>query len=293
MKRVGLFANTTKPNAVTWAEMAARMLHVVGAECCVQPEVAEQLAPQQVRNLRVIPLEEFERFADVIISFGGDGTMLAAARMFLNSDIPIMGINFGKLGFLAEFDTHQIEHALSALMSGDYIIEDRAMAEVTLNGETLYALNDFVIQRKNFARMITVRAYIDNTVIADYRADGLIVATPTGSTAYSLSCNGPVIAPACSVFCLTPISPHSLTLRPLVVPDTAEICLEPAMDTGDVQLIADGQEVRTIKGSEQITIRRSTQEVKLIRQVERSYYELLKAKLLWAADAVQDSENRR
>lgn len=284
MTRVGLFANTTKPDAVAWAEKAARMLHVAGAECCTDPTVAEHFT--SVQNIRVIPLAEFERFADVIISFGGDGTMLAAARLFLNSDIPIMGINFGKLGFLAEFDTHQLEHALSALISGDYIIEDRAMAEVVLNGETLYALNDFVIQRQNFARIITIRAYIDNTVIADYRADGLIVATPTGSTAYSLSCNGPVIAPACSVFCLTPISPHALTLRPLVVPDTAEICLEPARDTGDVQLIADGQEVRTVKGGEQITIRRSTQEVKLIRQVERSYYELLKAKLLWAADAV-------
>lgn len=288
MKRIGLFCNTTKPKALEWAETAVRMLQAAGAECCAEPEVVGQFSPGHTRAVRSLAVEEFERFADVIISFGGDGTMLTAARLFLDSNIPIMGINFGKLGFLAEFNADQLEHALSALLTGDYIIEDRAMAEVSLGDETLYALNDFVIQRKNFARMITVRAYVDGNIIADYRADGLIVATPTGSTAYSLSCGGPVIAPSCSVFCLTPISPHSLTLRPLVVPDTSEICLEPVADTGDVQLIADGQVVRTVKGSGQITIRRSAEEVKLVKQVGRSYYDLLKSKLLWSADAVSN-----
>lgn len=290
MKRIGLFANTTKPKALQWAETAARMLQAAGAECCAEPQVIAQFSSPQARSIRSIAVEEFERFADIIISFGGDGTMLTAARLFLDSNIPIMGLNFGKLGFLAEFNADQLEHALSAVLTGDYIIEDRAMAEVIIQGETIYALNDFVIQRKNFARMITIRAYVDNNVIADYRADGLIVATPTGSTAYSLSCGGPVMAPSCSVFCITPISPHSLTLRPLVVPDTSEICLESVADTGDVQLIADGQVVRTVRGDQQITIRRSAEEVKLVRQVGRSYYDLLKSKLLWSAEATSSGE---
>lgn len=287
MRRVGLFTNTTKPNAVKWAETAVRMLQVAGAECCAEPEVVEQFTSPHARAIRSIPAEEFDRFADVIISFGGDGTMLTAARLFLNSNIPIMGVNFGKLGFLAEFNANEMEAALSSIMTGNYIIEDRAMAEVTVGGETIYALNDFVLQRKNFARMITVRAYVDGTLIADYRADGLIVATPTGSTAYSLSCGGPIIAPSCSVFCITPISPHSLTLRPLVVPDTSEVCLEPMSEPGDIQLVADGQVVRAIKAGEPIVIRRSAEEVKLVRQAGGSYYDLLKKKLLWSANATE------
>ncbi len=286
MRRVGLFTNTTKPNAVKWAETAVRMLQVAGAECCAEPDVVEQFSSPGTRSIRAIPAEEFDRFADVIISFGGDGTMLTAARLFLNSNIPIMGVNFGKLGFLAEFNANEMEDALSSIMTGNYIIEDRAMAEVVIGGETIYALNDFVVQRKNFARMITVRAYVDGNLIADYRADGLIVSTPTGSTAYSLSCGGPIIAPACSVFCITPISPHSLTLRPLVVPDTSEICIE-TIESADIQLVADGQVVRPVKGGEQIVIRRSAEEVKLVRQASGSYYDLLKKKLLWSANATE------
>lgn len=287
MRRVGLFANTTKPNAVKWAEIAVRMLQAAGVECCAEPHVVEQFSSPSARAIRAITVEEFDRFADVIISFGGDGTMLTAARLFLNSNIPIMGVNFGKLGFLAEFDANEMEATLSSILTGEYIIEDRAMAEVVVGGETLYALNDFVIQRKNFARMITVRAYVDGNLIADYRADGLIVSTPTGSTAYSLSCGGPIIAPSCSVFCITPVSPHSLTLRPLVVPDTSEISVEIISEAHDIQLVADGQVTRPVKDGEQIVIRRSAEEVKLVRQANSSYYDLLKQKLLWSANAAE------
>ncbi|MDP2365549.1 MAG: hypothetical protein Q8M94_17495, partial [Ignavibacteria bacterium] len=167
----------------------------------------------------------------------------------------------------------------------------RAIIETTLNGETVYALNDFVIEKKDSSRMITVMAYSNEHHIADYRADGLIITTPTGSTAYSLSCGGPVIAPSTRVICLTPISPHALTLRPLVVPDTNEITLKIFSPTGDVHFVADGQIHKTISNGEIIVIKRSDLFIKLIKPTNSSWYDLLRKKLLWAANPIPFDSN--
>lgn len=289
---IGLFANESKPEAIVWAEKTAQMLAAINVDCCVEPRIASFFLHEIPSTVHRLKLEDFHKESDIIISFGGDGTLLAAARAFITTDIPIMGVNLGNLGFLAEFSSDEIDNALSAIMTGEYVLEDRAILQTTLgDGTTIYALNDFVIRQSDAARMITVRASIDGNHVADYRADGLIISTPTGSTAYSLSNGGPIIAPTCAVLCLTPVSPHSLTLRPLVVPDSSEIALESFTNNVEAILLADGEIVARLQTSERIHIRRSDQVVKLLKRTSRTYYDLLKNKLLWSAAVVQSGNS--
>ncbi len=287
MRRIGLFVHLGKPAAIAAVEQAITMLRSIEVPCCIDPEGARRLSKETQAYVTVLPFEEFDRFADVIMSFGGDGTMLKACHIFLKSELPVMGINIGKLGFLAEFSVEQLDAAISAVMTGDYIIEHRSVLESRINDQVAYALNDFVVHKQDFSRMITVKAYIDGKLISSYRADALIVSTPTGSTAYSLASGGPIIAPACDVFCITPVAPHALTVRPLVVPDNVEIAVEPFSESGHVQLLADGMTVQPLGNNQRVPLYKSQYTFKLLRQKSRTYYDLLKEKLLWATDTVQ------
>jgi NAD+ kinase len=294
MKQIGLFVNTTKPDAIACTEMAARILRSKGMECCAEPDVVARFTPEAQAIIKAVEYDDFDKHADIIVSFGGDGTMLAAAKQFLASELPIMGVNLGRLGFLAEFSVTELEEGFTALQTGDYIIEDRVILETSIKldgqdnlSEMMYALNDFVLHKKDFARMMTIAATIDGVPVAEYHADGLIISTPTGSTAYSLSSGGPIIAPTCAVIALTPVSPHSLTMRPLVAPDSVEIVLTPGAGSGATTLVADGQSVSLIEEGASVVIRKSERVVKLLKRVQNSYYDLLKNKLLWSLHAKQ------
>jgi NAD+ kinase len=323
MQHIGLFVNTSKPEAIEWTERAARLLKSVGMDCCAEPEVVSRFNPSAAPLVKPLPLEDFEKFADIIVTFGGDGTILSAAKEFVDSEIPLMGVNLGKLGFLAEYSTDELETAFSALLKGEYLLEERGIIQATMlphqehnvllaaahtgeledndnnnassdspneahpedhakSAQRFYALNDFVLHKKDFARMISIRASVDGHRVADYRADGLILSTPTGSTAYSLSSGGPIIAPNSAVFSLTPISPHSLNQRPLVIPDASEVWFEPSEDSGVTSLIADGETSTPVEPGQRIVIRRSEKVVKLLRRTQSSYYDILKKKLLWS-----------
>ena len=292
MNTFALFANTRKPAAMFWAEKAAVMLKELNVNCCADDEVVNAFSPEIAQNVERITVEDFGNFADVVISFGGDGTMLAAAQQLIDSDVPLMGVNVGKLGFLAEFSTSELKEAIDALINGDYRVVDRTVLETTLNGEKVYALNEFVIDKYQSTGMITVRASVDGYPIADYRADGLILTTPTGSTAYSLSSGGPIIAPSAGVLCITPISPHTLTLRPLVIPDSLEVTFEVLSVSDGVIVVADGQVRHKITQGEQLVIKRSDNVIKLVKHKDTTYFDLLRAKLLWGADAVGGKENK-
>ncbi len=283
-QRIGLFANLENPEAVRWAEYSARRLLELGAEVCVSPELAARFAQDTTVQLLVHPLEQLGELADTVVTFGGDGTMLAAAQRFLSSGVPLMGINVGKLGFLAEFGVHELDTALEALLHGHYRIVDRTVVAAEVHGKHWYALNDIVVEKHASPRMVRLRAYINEHHIADYRADGLIVTTPTGSTAYSLSCGGPIIAPNARVLCLTPICPHTLTLRALVIPDDCTIRIEVLSD-GAV-LVPDGQCQVPLAPGEVVTVRLAPYVLKLVKHAESSYFDLLRRKLLWAADAI-------
>lgn len=289
MKRIGLYENSSKAEAIDCAEFAASKLLKMGVECYAKKDFLSKIKPEIASKFHEIKEDEFERYIDVLISFGGDGTMLSAANLLLKSNIPIMGVNVGKLGFLAEYSVRELDKALIDLIEGNFRVVDRSVLEANLHSSTYYALNDFVIEKRGSSRMITITAYTNDHYIGDYRADGLIVTTPTGSTAYSLSCGGPILSPSTKVICLTPISPHSLTYRPLVIPDSNDLDLSVQSPTGVANFVADGRTIVPVKNGETIHVKKSDYAVKLVKPTNSTYYDLLRKKLLWAASIIDSS----
>ncbi len=289
MRKIGIYENYSKPEAISCAEYTAKKLIKMDVQCFAKKEFLEKIDPKLAVKFNVIEENEFERFIDVLISFGGDGTMLSAANLLLKSNIPIMGVNVGKLGFLAEYSIQDLDKALIDLVEGNFRIVDRSVLEGEVTQNKYFALNDFVVEKRGSSRMITVMAYTNDHYIGDYRGDGLIVTTPTGSTAYSLSCGGPILSPSTKVICLTPIAPHSLTYRPLVLPDTNEIELKSYSPTGEANFVADGRTTVLIKNYDSIKIRKSEHVVKLIKPNNSTYYDLLRKKLLWAANVIDET----
>jgi NAD+ kinase len=283
METIAIFTLPSKPEARKYAKEAAKILNELGINVIANESFLDSINTEEVPFINECPDCDFERKADLVISFGGDGTMLTAAKSLINTGVPVMGFNVGKLGFLAEYPTSLLRESLINLTSGNYRIVERSVLETTIKDKLYYALNDCVVEKKNTSRMITISAYSNSNHVADYRADGLILTTPTGSTAYSLSCNGPIIAPGTPVFCITPISPHTLTLRPLVIPNTTEVRMIVSSPTGESNFVIDGQDVLVIKDGEEVLIKKSDAVVKLVKPLNTSYFDLLKEKLLWAS----------
>lgn len=284
MEKIAIYENQNKPEAIKWAEVAAKVLFSKGIECYVSNELFKKLSAETKKTVQSIPTSNFEKVADVVITFGGDGTILSAARYVLKSEVPIMGINVGKLGFLAEYPHNKVEDAIDDLLSGQYRVVDRTVLTTQIDGESIYAINDFVIEKMLSSRMITLHAYSNEHYVASYRADGLILTTPTGSTAYSLACGGPIIAPSAQVMCLTPISPHSLNFRPLVIPDENTVKIIVESPTGEAKLVGDGQIEKVLKSDDEVIFSIAEYRIKLIKPLGNSYYDVLRAKLLWAVD---------
>ncbi len=222
---------------------------------------------------------------DVLIAFGGDGTMLAAARIVGKHQTPILGINLGKLGFLADVTITEMKNSIQSIIDHNYLIENRIVLEASSNvkKKKYYGLNDIVIDRGNYKRVIELETYVNGQFLVRYSADGLIITTPTGSTAYSLAAGGPVVTPGTDVFVITPIAAHTLTARPVVVPDNSIIKVIVKTDV-PIHLSADGQEEAFFKTPVEFIIRRASYQVKLIKRKEHSYFELLRTKLLWGRD---------
>ncbi len=285
MKKIALFENDGKLEAIKYAELTAKKLLDLGAEVFARRRLLEDFDDEVRKSITEIQLSEFEKYADAVVSFGGDGTMLSAVQQMLNTEVPVMGINVGKLGFLAEFSVSRLDEALEDLINGNYRVVDRSCLRTEIENSVYYALNDFVIEKRDISQMITVKTFTDEHYVGDYTGDGVIIATPTGSTAYSLSSNGPIIAPSTNVLCITPISPHSLTLRPLVVPDNTEIRIKVESSDRHAILVADGKVKRTLEHGEDIIFTLSESRIKLIKPSNNSYYDVLREKLLWGANA--------
>lgn len=287
MRRIAILAYTARPDAITWALHAVERLLAERVQVIVDTLLADVLPDEVVLQCDVVRASEFEKRADMVMTFGGDGTLLATARILMGSDVPIMGINVGRLGFLAEFPIAQLDEAIMDIIKGNYRIVDRTTLSVKFGEVSSVALNEILIERSNEAKMIAVRAFVNENHVADYRADGIIVATPTGSTAYSLAAGGPIIAPSANALCLTPIAPHMLTLRPLIIDDSSEIRFEPLYDTTTAHVVADGSILGSVTRGDIITIRKSEHLVKLVKRADSTYYDLLREKLLWSADATK------
>ncbi len=230
---------------------------------------------------------DFSSRADVILSFGGDGTMLRTTHEAGPNDTPILGVNIGRLGFLADIEVEAITDAIDHLEAGKYAIENRMVLEGSVSGgpslDTPWALNEFVIDRSGAAGLVKIAVRVDGTPLNTYWADGLIIATPTGSTAYSLSSGGPIIAPGTDAMIITPIAPHTLTVRPLVLPSTVEIEARVLNGTQPYVLAVDGRSTVFEEYGASIRIRRAEHSVPLVKLPDQHFFKTLRSKLMWGA----------
>ena len=228
--------------------------------------------------------------AELIVSIGGDGTMLHSAKLAYQYDIPITGINKGRLGFLTDISPQEAEHVLDEILSGNYKTENRMLIEAFIsinntNKSIGYAFNDIVINRKETGRMIRIETTIDGSFINTHEGDGFIVATPTGSTAYSLSCGGPILKPEVEALLLVPICPHSLNDRPMVVPSSSEIILRcDGSQNVSAGIDLDGDTVSEMKMGEDLVIKKAVKSISLLHPENYDYFDNLKSKLLWGKD---------
>ena len=238
------------------------------------------------------PLVEPENIegVDYVISMGGDGTFLEAANKVGDREIPILGVNMGRLGFLADLLPSEIETTLDHVLRGDHIIEDHTVIKLETNGETVecnpFALNDIAVLKRDSASMISIRAYVNGDFLVNYQADGLIIATPTGSTAYSLSNGGPIIVPQSGSLCITPVAPHSLNIRPIVINDTSVIELEVCSRSHNFLVAVDGRSMKMAEET-RLTICKAPYTIKLIKLKSQRYFSTLHEKLMWGADTRQ------
>jgi len=230
---------------------------------------------------------ELENNADVLISLGGDGTLLDTLALVRKSGTPIIGINFGRLGFLASVNKNEIKNAIAALVNKEFSIDKRSLLNVeskhNLFGDENFALNDITIHRRDNTAMMIIHAYMNDEFINSYWADGLIIATPTGSTAYSLSCGGPIIFPSSQNFVITPIAPHNLNVRPVIIPDDVSLRFEVEARSAKFLVSCDSR-TATVDRSVKITISKAEFYINLIRLNNESYLTTLRNKLLWGID---------
>lgn len=239
------------------------------------------------KNIKLVKDEDLSQNCDVIISIGGDGTLLNTAFYARLTQTPLIGVNFGKLGFLAEYDTDRIDEVITNLKKGNLIIEKR----ITLQGkclseesDTFYAVNDIVIDRGKYPKMIEITIEIDNEYVSTFSADGIIISTPTGSTGYSLSTGGPIVNPRTQAITLSPISPHTLTMRPLVISSDQKVVIKAFSQYQNVQVICDGQRVSYLKSAAEIEIIKSEYDLNLVHNIHKRYFEILRKKLYWGLD---------
>ena len=280
--RIGII---TKPNEPRAAELAARI-----ATWAAEHEI-NLFVNDRVKDL---PPGTFSASArdiadncDVLVALGGDGTMIATARLVSGRGVPVLGVNLGTLGYLTEFAAEDVIPALEAVIRGDYEVDLRMMLDwrVVRDGDQVgagSALNDIVVNKSALARIIDIDCMVGRHYVTTYRADGLIVATPTGSTAYNLSAGGPIIAPDVEAIAIAPICPHTLTNRPLVLPHYAEIKLRINTREQEVMITSDGQTGMPLMSDDRVEIKKSAKTFKTISAKDRDYFDILRNKLKWS-----------
>lgn len=286
--RFALFGNEYQNHRTATIQTVFDRLCAHGAEILVERTFLKSLLGIDELHLPSVTAFDGDRFvADYVISMGGDGTFLNAASHVGSREFPILGINTGRLGFLADVSPEEANEALESVFCGNYRVVDRSTLHVEVEGEPLqgfpYALNEVAVLKRDNASMISISAKIDGENLVTYQADGLIVSTPTGSTAYSLSNGGPIIAPQTPVFCLTPVAPHSLNIRPIVLSDKVEISLEVVSRSHNFLIAIDGRSEKLIEGT-RLTLRRGSYDVHIIKRMGKRYFATLREKMMWGAD---------
>ena len=287
IKRVGIVLKPHHPDALkTVCELtiwlAERGITLVGG-----PEIERDRITQQTGcGVEEVEPEKLSASVDLILVLGGDGTMIATARMMGDKEVPVLGVNFGGLGYLAEFRIEELYTALESILAGNYRLDKRVMLAVELlrgheHVTRNRVLNDVVINKSALARIIEIEAYLNQQFVNSFRSDGLIVSTPTGSTAYNLSAGGPVIFPSMNAVVITPICPFTLSNRPIVVPDNAFIELSLKTAQGEVALTLDGQVGFPLQVNDRVVIRKSQTTFSIVQPTNRNYFDVLRDKLRW------------
>ncbi|WP_425077622.1 NAD kinase [Psychroserpens sp. S379A] len=290
--KVAIYGQYYHANTQESIEKLLEILSQKNVAVCVENDFFNIIKHESKSPSRLDDFETFETLDEsftLLISIGGDGTILRAITYVRDLSIPIVGINTGRLGFLATIQTNQIESAINDIINGHYKVSKRTLLSVETQPEnsdlvdTNFALNEIAVSRKNTTSMITVETHLNDEYLTSYWADGLIVSTPTGSTGYSLSCGGPVIAPETDSFVLTPIAPHNLNARPLVIPDETKIQLK-VSGREEHYLISLDSRIATLHNSTTVTIKKANFEIKMVELLQESFIDTLRKKMLWGED---------
>ncbi|WP_456397293.1 NAD(+)/NADH kinase [Desulfurobacterium sp.] len=285
-KHIGIISNPTKRDAAEGVKKIISLLLEKGAVVWTEEETASLLSPEVTKKVKVVDRVCLPDRVEVMIVLGGDGTFLNVAKLIDKKPVPILGVNFGTLGFLTELTMDEIEESIDKLLNGKFIVENRPVIRVKLtrrNGHiAIYrCVNEVVIKRDTLARIIEVELKADGKFVSTFRGDGLIVATPTGSTAYSLSAGGPIIFPTLSAMLITPICPHTLTMRPLVIDGNILLTAQLKTTSETVMVIFDGQEGIELRKGDRLDITKSPYDLLILRDPDKSYYQTLREKLHW------------
>jgi NAD+ kinase len=280
--RFGIITKPEEPRATALARDIAEWAHRRGLSLLVNDGLPEI----QTGASTASPSEMAER-SDLLIVLGGDGTMIGTARLVAGRGTPVLGVNLGSLGYLTEFAVEEVLPTLEEVSLGNFEVDCRMMLDwrVRRDGEKVgegTALNDVVVNKSALARIIEIDCSVGNHYVTTYRADGLIVATPTGSTAYNLSAGGPIICPGTEAISICPICPHTLTNRPLLLPDTAEIRLQINTREQEVMLTSDGQTGMPLMAGDRVEVNKSGKTFNTIRPKNKDYFEILRNKLKWS-----------
>ena len=286
--RFAIVGNTYQAKKSASVQKILNCLAMHEAEVCMEREFHRFLVHGQHLSLDGVEVFDGNDFeADFTVSMGGDGTFLKTASMVVEKQIPIIGVNTGRLGFLADINPPEIDPMVQAIYEGDYAIDTRTVLQVETDGQPLagcpFALNDVAILKRDVAAMITVRTTINGDYVTTYQADGLVISTPTGSTAYSLSVGGPIIVPGTHVFSITAVAPHSLNVRPLVLSEDSEITLTVESRSHNFLVALDGRSEK-LPDSTRLTLRKAPYRVKVVKRAGQKYFHTLRDKMMWGAD---------
>lgn len=278
IKTITLFINPNRKDAPVVLKELCSWLNKEGEYNLV---MEEKIAAELDQKDLGVSDAELKDISDLVITLGGDGTMLHAVRLMEDKDVPILGVNFGGLGFLTEITQQELYSSLKDVLNGKFAIEERMMLEAKIINTSYKTLNDIVITKEALARIISLKVLIDSEYLTTYQGDGIIAATPTGSTAYSLSAGGPIVIPDMKAIILTPICPHTLGVRPMVIPHLSKITIIIESDAQGIMLTIDGQQGVKLNLYDEVEITYAEKPIKLIKPKKRSFYEVLRTKLKW------------
>ncbi len=285
MRKVGIAAKITSEAALAYASTVAADLRKRGLDVFFDEATASAIHDANTSYSKA----NLGQQSDLLITFGGDGTLLSIAR-HAPDHVPIIGVNMGTLGFLTEIRVEEFPNVLDRVLEGNYVGESRVAFEVTVQGPSsagspFRVLNDAAINKSALARIIEMTVNVAGMFVSKFRADGLIVSTPTGSTAYNLSAGGPIVYPTMGAVIITPICPHMLTNRPIVLPDELDIEIGIVTPSQEIVLTLDGQEGFAITGEDRVCVRKSDQRVLLVQSPDKNYFDVLRTKLKWGEAA--------